>query len=812
MPEVFAPGILSLPDTREHSLAYSPRGDEIFFARGEGWPYTRILRMKRSGDTWSVPEIAPFSKDAYATQPVFSPDGQYLYFSSSHNTEQLRHYTIWRCRRNGDSWSLPEEVVNMGGSDMHEYHPTVGPDGSLYFLYWDFKAQTGDIWVSRQSDGKHLPPTRLAAPISTEYNEVRPSVDPKGNYLLFESDRPGGFGGTDLYICWKNPDGNWSAPRNLGPEVNTSNDDDVPNISPDGKYWFFQLNGDVYWRDAKAALARVAPDATIARRGPYLGEKLPQKAPEIFAPGIVSRPGTSEMRIVFSPTGDECVFGRSAQGGGYPWKLYYSRVVDGAWTEPALAPFNPIGGKFTGQAFYSATSDKLYFTSDANGEADIWAVTRTAQGWGQPERLAKPVNSSGADVYYSRAPDGTEYFASDRTGTKGKLDVWRVPPGATEAVNLGAINSADYDYDPCVEPKRRYLLFVGPDGLSVVYPVGNGGWGRPILVSRFLPELKGVWADGESFSPDGKYLFWRQGGNWEKGDLYWAENPIPAEDPDAALAKAIGPYFGLKAPARVPELFAHDILTQAGGIVAVTRIAFSGDGRECFFSGPVDDSFSATRMFTTRCVGDRWTPPEQVAFMAGASCRQPFFSPDGITLYFSSSANGSSDVWQVQRTGDGWGQPQVLPAPVNTSGYDGMFTVLQDGTAFIESNRDGGLGGFDIWRYIPGTPAQAARVENLGSSVNSDANENDPFIAPDGSYILFGRGYGDVFVSFAKSDGTWGGPINMEKFVPGISTHEQEYAPVVSADGRYLFFNRVSGGGMFWVENPLASRAGRGTQ
>jgi len=135
---------------------------------------------------------------------------------------------------------------------MMEFHPTVTRDGTLYFLYFDFPRQTGDIYAARLVNGKYTEPVIVGPPISTEYNEVRPTVDPDGKYLLFESDQPGGYGGTDIYITYKNDDGTWSSPRNLGPTVNTPDTDDVPNISPDGRYWFFLKKGDIYWREAPA--------------------------------------------------------------------------------------------------------------------------------------------------------------------------------------------------------------------------------------------------------------------------------------------------------------------------------------------------------------------------------------------------------------------------------------------------------------------------------------------------------------------------------------------------------------------------------
>jgi Tol biopolymer transport system component len=253
-PEVFAPGVISVEGTTERSLSMSPKGDELFFTRSTGWPYSKIMHMKRQGDQWSTPEVASFLKDDWATQAVFSPDGQYLYYSTSHGKSDIRYFSLWRSKKEGDKWSEPESVIDMGGGLMMEFHPTVSRDGSVFFLYWDFAQQTGDLYVSRWVDGRYADPVLLGPPISTPYNEVRPTVDPNGKYLLFESDRPGGYGGTDIYVAFRNADGTWSSPRNLGPTVNTPDDDDVPNLSPDGRYWFSSMNGDIYWRETPAAL------------------------------------------------------------------------------------------------------------------------------------------------------------------------------------------------------------------------------------------------------------------------------------------------------------------------------------------------------------------------------------------------------------------------------------------------------------------------------------------------------------------------------------------------------------------------------
>lgn len=251
-PQKFAPGVISVPGTTERSLSLSPNGDELFFARTTGFPNTKIMTMKRKDDGWTQPEPAAFLKDDFATQAVFSPDGQYLYFSSSRGKSDIEHYSLWRAKKVGNGWSEPENIIDPDttGKAFIELHPTVSQDYSIYFMSWDMNRQIGDIYVSRQVDGAYAAPVMLGPPISTQYNELRPTISPDGKYLLFESDRPGGLGGSDIYITFNRSDGSWSAPKNLGSTVNTASEDEVPNISPDGKYWFFMKNGDIYWREA----------------------------------------------------------------------------------------------------------------------------------------------------------------------------------------------------------------------------------------------------------------------------------------------------------------------------------------------------------------------------------------------------------------------------------------------------------------------------------------------------------------------------------------------------------------------------------
>ena len=89
--------------------------------------------------------------------------------------------------------------------------------------------------------------------------------------------------------------------------------------------------------------------------GYYFGQEPPGLEPTLFAPGIISLPNISEIRVAFSPDGNECFFTKSSPGNTYPWHLYYTQCIDNEWTPTELAPFHPQQGDFTGQPFFSAS-------------------------------------------------------------------------------------------------------------------------------------------------------------------------------------------------------------------------------------------------------------------------------------------------------------------------------------------------------------------------------------------------------------------------------------------------------------------------
>jgi Tol biopolymer transport system component len=96
---------------------------------------------------------------------------------------------------------------------------------------------------------------------------------------------------------------------------------------------------------------------------------------------------------------------------------------------------------------------------------------------------------------------------------------------------------------------------------------------------------------------------------------------------------------------------------------------------------------------------------------------------------------------------------------------------------------------------------------NLGPPISSAAEETTPFVAPDGSYLLFSRQF-DIWVSFPGAGGAWSEPV---KLGPEVNTQAIELCPVVTADGRFLFFLSTRGGvsHAYWVRADIISRARR---
>jgi Tol biopolymer transport system component len=142
-------------------------------------------------------------------------------------------------KREGNTW---EEPIYLGvdiNSNSHDFYPMMTNNGTIYFSSQREGPGTNNIYRSKCVDGIYSKAVKIGNAINTEHRELDPYISPDESILIFTSNRPEGFGSGDLYISFKDKEGNWMKAGNLGEKINTQGSEYCPMISPDGKYLFF---------------------------------------------------------------------------------------------------------------------------------------------------------------------------------------------------------------------------------------------------------------------------------------------------------------------------------------------------------------------------------------------------------------------------------------------------------------------------------------------------------------------------------------------------------------------------------------------
>lgn len=131
--------------------------------------------------------------------------------------------------------------INKGNEGMEVIG--LSENGDYILLYMPEGAGKGNIYLSKLDvKGLYSKPEKLDAKINAGGEEIAATITDDGNTIYFASNRKGGFGGTDIYVC-KKLGKKWLEPKNVGHEINTPYDEDFPNLSPDGKILFFSSKG-----------------------------------------------------------------------------------------------------------------------------------------------------------------------------------------------------------------------------------------------------------------------------------------------------------------------------------------------------------------------------------------------------------------------------------------------------------------------------------------------------------------------------------------------------------------------------------------
>ena len=241
-PTMFGAGIISTGDM-ELNAAFVPDGRTLYFTkRTPKYQLWTILVSTLKDGRWSTPRVAEFSGQYGDFDPFISPDGSQLFFSSNRpGPGKTKHdFDIWVVKKTGAGWSAPSNLGADINTETQEYYPSVSNAGTLYFSSnREGGKGGGDLYRSRLVNGKYSKPENLGDAINSKYFEGDPYIAPDESFLIFVSyNRPDGLGDGDLYISF-NRNGDWTPAKNVGSPVNSSALDFCPNMSPDGKYFFF---------------------------------------------------------------------------------------------------------------------------------------------------------------------------------------------------------------------------------------------------------------------------------------------------------------------------------------------------------------------------------------------------------------------------------------------------------------------------------------------------------------------------------------------------------------------------------------------
>ena len=271
------------------------------------------------------------------------------------------------------AWSAPANLGSLVNTEFLEAGPHTSKDGRTLYFYSTRPASYGsfggeDLWVSQRAsaDAPWGPPMNLGQTINTGANERTPALSRDGHYLFFGSDRPGGFGGLDIWVSWR---------------ANTH---------------------DTFGWESPVNLAVVNSPATEG--GPTFFENGDSGIPQLYM--------TS-----------------SKAGGLGGIDIYVSALVEGEFQPPtAVSELNTAQFDLTPSIRFDGL--EIAFASDrpgGTGGRDLWSATRSSvnETWSTPVNLGGVVNSASGENFPSLSADRTSlFFSSDRPGGAGGMDLY----------------------------------------------------------------------------------------------------------------------------------------------------------------------------------------------------------------------------------------------------------------------------------------------------------------------------------------------------------------------------------------------------
>ena len=163
------------------------------------------------------------------------------------------------------NWTRARPLEGRVNTNLNEGAQNISQDGTLLvFTGCNYPEGEGscDLYYSAKTNSGWSEPQNMGRTINTEFWESSPSLSPDKKDLYFSSNRPGGFGGKDIWVSHRTASGKWGEPENLGPKVNTGADEGCPFIHADNRTLYFNSNGHTGYGSTDLFLSRRGDDGS----------------------------------------------------------------------------------------------------------------------------------------------------------------------------------------------------------------------------------------------------------------------------------------------------------------------------------------------------------------------------------------------------------------------------------------------------------------------------------------------------------------------------------------------------------------------
>ncbi|MDD4149278.1 MAG: OmpA family protein [Bacteroidales bacterium] len=182
--------------------------------------------------------------------PMITADGSKLYFTSRRKgttggniaDDGMYFEDIYEATKTETGWTKARSVGSPLNSKLHDAVVGLSPDGQSLFIYADKNG--GDLYVSKLKGSKWSKPESISDNINKKSHESSACISFDNKTLYYISDDPElSYGGRDIFYSTLDKNGNWSAPTNIGPVVNTKYDEVDLFLHPDGRTVYFSSKG-----------------------------------------------------------------------------------------------------------------------------------------------------------------------------------------------------------------------------------------------------------------------------------------------------------------------------------------------------------------------------------------------------------------------------------------------------------------------------------------------------------------------------------------------------------------------------------------